>query len=540
MTSAGNVMYRSIGSVTSGLGATLKRGGRAFLWLVVLGLQPVASPAQQTTVPLHHQVYPLLNRGETLKLFSSYHLRVLPLTRTEVLNLLREMKRHERRLSEADRRLLRQMLAEFTDPAPGEPAPPGSEIHAYRYDEGQTQLFLDLRVQQTFRFSRNRLNIDSENISETLGSVAVRGRLSASLFFAAEARNTMVLGQPDLIENFDPQAGPIQVTVGAAAFKDQAIGYFAGKWGRLGVLIGRNQIGWGSWLQEQLGLSGSNEPMDLIQLHLDWQRFRFSYFHATLQGIADRRYLAGHRLDLWLSPGIQLGAYETVVYGGRGPEPGYLNPVVPYQIIEHQLGDRDNNTFGVDFNLFPLSGLRIFGEIFVDDLSFDKPLGTYWGNKLAYLAGLHWVRPFKTGTAEFTFTYTRVDPFVFTHYDSLNIYAHYGQSLGTRLGPNADRLLARVAYQPHRDVRLSLTFHRIRKGEGALFGPFRPREGESKGFLRGTLEFNSAWTLALRNQIRRDIFLGLNVTMLRRDNAGRIGGKRVFERYARFFLDVNY
>ncbi|MFQ5629261.1 MAG: capsule assembly Wzi family protein [bacterium] len=517
---------------------------KSLLIFVFLILQPRLIFAQHTTVHLEHQVYPLLQKAETLRLFDTYQLRVLPLTRTAVLELLQKMKPQQNRLSMADQSLLAQMLAEFTDPEIGQATKPDGEIHFYRYEEGDVQFFLDMRVQQTFRFSRNRFDPEGsgvdENISETLAAGSVRGRFGRYFFIGLTARNTAIMGEDDLDENFDPDTGQIRSVVGGTAFNDQATGYLAARFGRFGILAGRNNIGWGSNLGEQLGLAAFDEPVDLLQLTLDFQRWRFSYFHANLQGIADQRYIAGHRLDFVLKSWLQVGVYETVVYGGRGVEPGYLNPLVPYHIMEHQLGDRDNNMFGFDWNAFIASSLRFYGEVFVDDFSFDKSLGTYWGNKLAYFAGLHWVQPFQLKTLELFASATRVDPFVFTHHDTLNIYSHYGKSAGSRLGPNAERWRLGLAWQPLRDARWQFFYNYSRKGRGDLLTAHRQEEGESKGYLKGTLEKIHDFRFSLRHQIKRDIFAGFYINIRNRKNANRIVGENRWERFARFFVDVNW
>ncbi len=499
-----------------------------------------AATAQSTLVPLSHQVYPLLLRGETLGLFSSYDLRLLPLDRDTVRRLLAEMVQRQEALSTADRALLQQLLQEFTDPPPDQPAPSGAEIHLYRFREDNTQFFVDTRLLQSFRFSRDRLDLDPENVSETRFEGSLRGTLTRHLVLGARAISSMSLGSNLREERFDPALGQIQVTVGEAVFTDQAEGYLAYRNGRFGLLLGRQKLSWGSGLQERLGLAAGNEPMDMLRFHLDFRRVRFAYFHALLQGLGSPRYLIGHRFDIRPHRNLQFGIYETLVYAGRDIEPAYLNPFLPYHIMEHQLGDRDNNMVGLDVTAFPARGLRLFAEIFVDDFSLDYPLGTYWGNKLAYLAGMHWVQPLGLKTASLFLEYTRVDPWVYTHYDTLNVYAHYGESLGSKLGPNADRVRARLRWQPHRDVHWDFGYTFLRRGHGDLLRAHRPEDGPFKGFLRGTIEKDHIVSLGLRVQAWRDIFLGFNLRFNDRRNAGFVAGRHRLEKFANFAIEINY
>ncbi len=496
--------------------------------------------AQYSTVPLDHQVYPFLQKAEAQQLVQGFALRVLPLSRDLVREQLQFMNAKRDKLSKADRALLAQMLAEFTDPEIGQKAPDGSEIHLLRYEEGRSQIFVDARMVQNFRFRQNRLGVEDENISETIGLGAIRGRLGKRVHFGLTARNTMTLGENETSENFDPTSGEIVSRTGAAGFRDQATGYVAAKFGHFGVLIGRNDVSWGSGNFEQLAVSSQNEPLDLIQFSFEFEKFRLTSFHGNLLGNETQRYLAGHRLDFAFWKKFQFGVYETLTYGGRDVELGYVNPFLLFHIMEHQYGDRDNNVLGFDFSWLPGAGVRIYGELFVDDFSFNKSPFTYWGNKLAYLIGGHWAQPLGLRTVELFGSYTRVDPWVYTHHLDHNIYYHYSASIGSKLGPNADRFKAGLAIQPLRDTRFEFFFRSIRKGKGDVFTAHTFEDGVEKNFLEGTLEKRREFDLRLRHQIRQDVFAGLGYLSRSRENVDLIEGQETTERYARFFLDVNY
>ena len=513
---------------------------RTILSALLLLFSVEASRAQSVIVPLDHQVYPLLVKGETLGLFQAYSLRLLPLTRTATLKLLMNMQKHVKRLSPADAELLNQMVGEFTDPTIGQDAAPDQERHLYRFEEGSTQIFLDVRGTQAIVSHRGRLDVPDETRSETMAQGSVRGSIGNHISFGLTARNTLVLGGEDQEERFDPSQGQSQVVVGKGVFRDQATGYVSATFQPFTLFVGRTQTSWGSGLQEQLSLSMLNEPMDQVMLTLEFERFRFSYLHANLQGAGSPRFLAGHRLDVLFGKNLQLGVYETVVYGGRGAELAYLNPFVLYHIIEHQLGDRDNNMFGFDITATVAPGLRAFGEVFVDDFSLDYPLGTYWGNKLAIMAGIHWAQPLGAKSLEVFATYTRVDPYVYTHMDSMNVYAHYDASVGSRLGPNAERWHAGLLYRPLKDLHGELKYSFVRKGRGDVFTPHTVADGEAKGFLSGVLERQHLLAMALRYQFSRDMFLGLDAQFTNRSDAGNRQGLTARERSLRLFVDINY
>lgn len=514
-------------------------GTLARLFFIFAMMIFVNAHAQSVSVPIGHPVYDFLERLEAYNIFSPLALRVQPVSRAEVFDMLHHADSLlTNYLTSAEHSSLQRYLGEFTDPAISAPAARNAEPHLLRLEEGDSQIFVDALATQEFEFRRGGTT-GEKNLSRTLGGVRLRGTLSGSLGIFLEGTNTLERGADDSLEVFRPDAGAPVTLSGSSAFKDQAMAafYFRLPWARFE--IGRNQLSWGSSPATQLSLNRRNLPVDLLRLQVTWRLFQFTYVHANLR--ADRsRYFAGHRLDVALGKRGRAGIYEGVIYGGRDVEFQYLNPLMPYHTAEHLLGDRDNNVLGIDFTFYPQRGKKIYGEVFVDDLSLEFPIGTYWGNKLAYLFGILVVRPLGWRDADMRVEYTRVDPFVYTHHDSVNVYAHSGESLGSRLGPNADRLSIALAYQPHRDVRFTATYLHDRKGKGDLFTPHQEAEGRSKGFLKGTLQTANEWRAAMAVQIRRDVYLELDYGWRRVKNVERIRGHDENLRQALFALRANY
>lgn len=495
--------------------------------------------AQSVSVPLGHPVYPFLERLEAYNIFSSLALRIQPINRAEVLQMLqRADSLLADYLTPAESSMVQRFLSEFADPAPGVAASPEAEPHILRLEEDKNQIFIDALATQEFDFQRGGRE-GEKNISRTIYGARLRGNFSGNLGFYAEALNTLERGDKNAEEGFNQDTSETVTISGSSVFKDQALAafYFRAKWARFE--IGRNQLSWGVSPSSQLGLARQNTPVDLIRLQVNWRLFQFTYVHAHLRA-APRRYFAGHRLDVALGKRGRLGIYEGVIYAGRNMEWQYLNPLMPYHIAEHQLGDRDNNVLGVDFSFHLWRATKFYGEIFADDLSLEFPIGEYWGNKLAYLFGAFVARPLGWRDADLRVEYTRVDPFVYTHHDSSNVYAHSGESLGSRLGPNADRISIELGYQPHRDVRFISSFLHDRKGRGNLFTSHRDEEGSSKGFLKGTLETANEWRAEMAVQIRRDVYVEIAYSRRHVTNADRLEGRNETLERALFSVRADY
>ena len=491
------------------------------------------------TVPLEHPIYPFAEKLVALLPQHALDLHVLPLDRQQVLKILASANAASLPLSRADENLLQQYLAEFTDPAIGESKPPRAERHFIRYEEMDTQLFADLFAHQRFEFRRGAWESGETNISQTRAGVRMRVALHPRLLAAVDLSNILERGAKDSLEILTPGAGLPVVLSGSSAFREKAITYFRLRLPWFELEAGRNQLAWNISPLTQLTLSQENEPVDLLKLDRRWRKFRFTFVHAKLRA-AQRKFLAAHRLEIAAHSRLFIGVGESVIYGNRGAEFEYLNPLMLYHAAEHLLGDKDNNTLSIDFTAFPWRGHKFYGEIFIDDLSLEFPIGTYWGNKLAYLGGWYWAQPFGWRSGELRLEYARVDPFVYTHHDSVNIYEQDGDGLGARFGPNADRFTLQAAFQPHRDLRFVSQLSLQRKGRGDIFRAHRPEDGNAKGFLAGATINSTSCQVQFEDQLRRDIYLKLELAWERRHNADFIRDRNKTQRRAAFSVRADF
>ena len=495
--------------------------------------------AQSAAVPLQHTVYPFLERLVTYLPRRALDLHVTPVSRAQALALLQEAQAAALQLSRADQALLKQYLVEFSDLKVGERTPHGGERHFFRYEENEAQLFGDLFASQRFEVQRGEQANDAQEISRTRMGARLRAQLPPRLLLAVELSNILERGTSDSTEVFQPGRGAPVVLSGASAFRETAIAYGRVRLPWFEIEAGRNQFAWNVSPLTQLALARDNQPFDLVRLDARWRKFRFVFAHANLRANS-RKFLAAHRLEVMPFSKLLVGVGETVIYGKRAAEFEYLNPLMLYHAAEHLLGDKDNNVLTLDFSYFPRGGLKLYGEIFIDDLSLEFPIGTYFGNKLAYLAGAFWVQPFGWREADLRFEYARLDPFVYTHDDSTNIYENDHEGLGERFGPNADRVLVQLGYQPHRDLRLVNRVQFQRNGRGNLFQAHREADGLSKKFLKGTTAQTFGWHFEVEDQIRRDIHVGLEFDWERIKNSGLVEGASSRRRRAAFFLRVDY
>jgi len=138
----------------------------------------------------------------------------------------------------------------------------------------------------------------------------------------------------------------------------------------------------------------------------------------------------------WLS----LGLSESVIYGDRSVELGYVIPVNIFWSEGHDLKYDDNILWAFDTEVRFWKGLTGYGELLLDELKMSKIGTDSWHNQAGYLGGVRWINPLGLSQHEWGIEYTRLRPFVYGHFFNINLPTHYGYSLGSTLPPNSDEL----------------------------------------------------------------------------------------------------
>jgi hypothetical protein len=417
------------------------------------------------------------------------------------------------------------------------------ERHLYTWQEAGSQAHIDLYGRFSVISNRGGQFDPAQLLSETTMGGILRGHLGSTIGFYADARNALTRGQEDVQdadENFDVSQGSPVVISGPNVFRDRALAYFVWEKPWLRIQVGRDEMDWGPGYHGGLALTRNMPPADMLRLSSRFKRFALSSAHILLRSPLGAKYLAAHRLDILISPRLLFGVGETVVYGQRDIEPAYLNPLMVYHVAEHHLGDRDNNTLFFNISALPWPGLKLYGEYFIDDMTSSKSLTRYFGNKFAFLCGGLWTDPMGIDNFNLRFEYSRIEPFVYAHHDSINVYTTYDKTVGHWLGPNADTAFLLGEYQFGRDFRMEILFERIRQGEGDANTKARPSEGTNKYFLGCTVEEKYLTGIRLQNQIRRDLFVAVAYTYSDTRNLNRHPGMRAFDHLARFELFLNY
>ncbi len=216
-------------------------------------------------------------------------------------------------------------------------------------------------------------------------------------------------------------------------------------------------------------LSGTAPPVNYLKGNIDFGIFNYTHLAGLLKAQKDRnKYIYVHRLSAsFLHSRLNFAINEVIVTGSSILEPqerdsnrvfdsqerqwewAYLIPLVPFKFVEHYVGDRDNAALSFDVNIIYPQNFRWYLEFFLDDiLSPLKIFTDDWGNKWAMTLGMQYFSSLFGRDLTFNTEYSRVEPWVYTHfYGGSHRYSHFGQPLGSPLGPNSQAIIVAIQSQ---------------------------------------------------------------------------------------------
>jgi hypothetical protein len=280
---------------------------------------------------------------------------------------------------------------------------------------------------------------------------------------------------------------------------------------RISGQFGREEVKLGYGYSNSLVLSGNAPDLDFLRLIFRYGIVNFYSMFGSGVGLLyedreDRysKYFYTNRLMLSFEELFDIGIGETIVSDRF--DIAYLNPVIFYKFVEHSLQDRDNGAIYFDIQTHFLDNLELQGTFLLDEnvlsnlSDFSKST-----NKSAYQIGLFWYRPVGIENLGLILEYTKIRPYVYTHFDPKNTYTSFGQILGHPAGPNADQLFAALTYNNSNRMRIRLDYSKNRSGEnivsedgelirnvgGDVFQAFRPGIDPDESYFLDGIRINS-------------------------------------------------
>ena len=241
---------------------------------------------------------------------------------------------------------------------------------------------------------------------------------------------------------------------------------------------GKNPIGYGI-----RSLFLSDFANNYLYLKLNTRVWKFNYQNLFGELAAEsangkrgdallpKKYFAAHHLSLQVAPQVELGLFETVVFNrSKQFELQYLNPVILYRSIEHNLGSPDNVLLGLDASWVIARRVRIYSQVILDEFKLSEVRAGrgWWANKSGWQLGVEYINVGNIDHLDLQVEWNRVRPFTYAHRDSLSNYSHFFQPLAHPLGANFNEYLGILRYQPWSSWQFEIQLSSSKQG---LDGP---------------------------------------------------------------------
>lgn len=234
--------------------------------------------------------------------------------------------------------------------------------------------------------------------------------------------------------------------------------FVGGSSGKLSWLVGRAYANWGPSYSGSLIMSDNAPAFWQVRAGTDVDfgkligRVKLTQFASTFEDVDQTLYLFGRRYEKRLSDRWHLGLSETAKLNTT-PNPLIL--VMPFYLYQHLFLEEDasiNNLAGVDLTYRTPSGMRVYGELVVDDMTSPRIFGksNERPRKAGLTFGVSMPRAFGGERhSAFDVEYTLIDPLTYgaTRAEVPELaYTHDFQTIGSPIGPNSKALYLRGEY----------------------------------------------------------------------------------------------
>lgn len=504
-------------------------------------ITPVFSFVSEATllenIPLESWVYSVIDELHSQGLFRELHRNVKPYTRGEIasyiLKINLEQKGHELELTASQLWLLEKLNQEFRYEI--------EELYQRRHKKDGSGPILKYGTDPVF-------------FANLAGNDTSYGRLQAKFEAALQLDKRLVLKDRVII---DTKAEKEKRYSGRKWKKDLTgvldMAYVQIDLKYFYLLLGRDHLRWGPGGRDVLLLSDQIPPFDMFKLEGKLKSLKFIYFATVLDqvwvpssgegpepssGFFAKRYLTGHRLNLRLKFGLEMGISEVVVYGGqnRGLEPYYLNPLLPYYGEQYNQDVDDNLLWSFDIALTWFKNTEFYAEILLDDFQYDfesEPQQT------GFQIGVNCARFFGLKKSFMNLEYTKVNNWVYGQNKPWNRYTYHGFGMGSILGPDADRFFFKFLYHLSKDIEVSNSFEYKRKGEGRIETPQTSAIPYPKKFPSGVVEYSTQIRFETTYQPSANLKLDCAWGYTRIRNFQNVGGEKVDDFLLEMSLNLN-
>jgi Capsule assembly protein Wzi len=346
-----------------------------------------------------------------------------------------------------------------------------------------------LTVNPILNFQYGKQNNPDNAHFYNLRGIELQGKIDNKLYFYTNILET----QAAFTENVNRRVDKLNAVPDAGLFKNYSSSTFKIKRGydflasqgyigfnlskSIGMQLGHGQNFIGDGIRS---LFLSNEAPNYFYLKLNTRLWKFHYQNIFAElartslpnasSVVPKKYFAAHYLSYKPISNVTLSIFETVVFNRAQNqfELQYLNPIIFYRSVEHQLGSPDNVMIGLSGKWNFLNRFSLYGQFLLDEFVFKELFINnrgWWANKYGTQLGLKYINAFGLDHLDLQAEYNSVRPYTYSHFEAYGGYTHFSQPLAHPLGANFKETLLRVRYQPMPKLTIKSTFAAILYGD---------------------------------------------------------------------------
>lgn len=242
-------------------------------------------------------------------------------------------------------------------------------------------------------------------------------------------------------DSYDFPVAEANLTFAPSQFIDLQLGY------------GRNFIGDG--YRSVLVADGAS-PYPYFKINATFWKIKYTSTYMWLKDVRDEvtvdgtyatKYMANHYLSWNVSNRLNIGFFESVIWGNtnnRGFDMSFVNPIIFYRAVEISSSSKSGNiSLGLTTKYKLNNQVNLYGQILIDEFALEdvKAANQSWRNKFAFQLGAKYFNAFNVKDLLVQAEYNIVRPYVYSHSDPLTNYGHNNQSMGHNWGANLNEFV---------------------------------------------------------------------------------------------------
>lgn len=230
----------------------------------------------------------------------------------------------------------------------------------------------------------------------------------------------------------------------------------------------RNFVGEG---YRSMILSDFSNPYMFLKLNTKIWKFNFTNLWAQMtadvfynrgrptDGRYPQKWFSHHRLGVNLGKRLNIGVFESVMASQL--DWNYLNPVIFYRWVEHQLGTPDKVMLGTDFKWDFYNSMQLYGQFALDEFVFNEFFAIEGKNssrnKHGLQLGYKYINLFKVPHLDLQLEYNQARPYTYQEKFDYQSFSNYRTPLTHPRGANFRELVAIIRHQPLPKLNLNAT-----------------------------------------------------------------------------------